>query len=79
MSTLVTDSDKAAQFTIGVFARLTGINPGTLRIWERRYKIATPLRQGARDRRMYSQNDVDRLALVKALVDNSHPISTLAH
>lgn len=79
MSTLITDSGKAAQFTIGVFARLTGISPGTLRIWERRYKIATPLRQGARDRRMYSQNDVDRLALVKALVDNGHPISTLAH
>lgn len=27
---------------------------------------------------MYSQSDVDRLALVKALVDGGHPVSTLA-
>ncbi len=65
-------------FTIGVFSRLTGINPGTLRIWERRYKIANPIRSGARDIRMYSQSDVDRLALVKALVDGGHPVSTVA-
>jgi DNA-binding transcriptional MerR regulator len=67
-----------ALFTIGVLSRLTGINPGTLRIWERRYAIAKPVRTGARDKRMYSQSDVDRLALVKVLVDAGHPISSLA-
>ncbi|MDQ3261235.1 MAG: MerR family transcriptional regulator [Pseudomonadota bacterium] len=72
------NDDKQALFTIGVFSRLTGINPGTLRIWERRYKIASPIRRGARDVRMYSQSDVDRLALVKALVDGGHPVSTVA-
>lgn len=66
-------------YTIGVFARLTGINPGTLRIWERRYKIANPTRSGPGDKRLYSQSDVDRLALVKALVDGGHPVSSLAH
>lgn len=65
-------------FTIGVFSRLTGISPGTLRIWERRYNIASPVRRGARDNRLYSQSDVDRLALIKRLVDNGHPISSLA-
>jgi MerR family transcriptional regulator, light-induced transcriptional regulator len=71
-------SDEQALFTIGVLSRLTGINPGTLRIWERRYAIANPARSGARDKRMYSQSDVDRLALVKALVDGGHPVSSLA-
>ena len=79
MTILTSSSGEPALFSIGVFAKLTGINPGTLRIWERRYKIATPARKGARERRMYSQSDVDRLALVKALVDNGHPVSTLAH
>ena len=55
-------ADENAMFTIGVFAKLTGINPGTLRIWERRYKIANPARSGPGDKRLYSQRDVDRLA-----------------
>ena len=42
MSTRTTSADEQALFSIGVLARLTGINPGTLRIWERRYKIAKP-------------------------------------
>ena len=73
-----TEADTDARFSIGVLARLTGINPGTLRMWERRYQIATPLRSGARDKRMYSQSDIDRLALVKRLVDSGHPVSSVA-
>ena len=78
MSTIKPSPEQQALFTIGVLSRLTGINPGTLRIWERRYQIATPIRSGARDKRMYSQSDVDRLALVKILVDGGHPVSTVA-
>jgi MerR family transcriptional regulator, light-induced transcriptional regulator len=75
---MTSPANEQALFTIGVLSRLTGINPGVLRIWERRYGIANPARSGARDKRMYSQNDVDRLALVKALVDGGHPVSSLA-
>lgn len=78
MSTRSPSSEAQALFTIGVLSRLTGINPGTLRIWERRYQIASPVRSGARDKRMYSQNDIDRLALVKVLVDGGHPVSSVA-
>jgi MerR family transcriptional regulator, light-induced transcriptional regulator len=78
MSTRPPSSEAQALFTIGVLSRLTGINPGTLRIWERRYQIASPVRSGARDKRMYSQNDIDRLALVKVLVDGGHPVSSVA-
>ncbi len=78
MSTRTTSTDEQALFSIGVLARLTGINPGTLRIWERRYQIANPMRSGARDKRMYSQSDIDRLSLVKILVDSGHPVSSVA-
>jgi MerR family transcriptional regulator, light-induced transcriptional regulator len=78
MSTHTPGAEERGLFTIGVLSRLTGINPGTLRIWERRYQIASPIRSGARDKRMYTQSDVDRLALVKILVDGAHPVSSVA-
>jgi len=37
-----------------------------------------PARNGPRNRRYYSQQDVDRLSLLKALVDAGHPISSVA-
>jgi MerR family transcriptional regulator, light-induced transcriptional regulator len=78
MATHAASADEQALFSIGVLSRLTGINPGTLRIWERRYQIASPVRTGARDKRMYSQGDIDRLSLVKMLVDGGHPVSSVA-
>ena len=69
--------DDTVGYPIGVVARLTNIHPETLRIWERRYSIVSPDRAG-RGRRLYSQDDVRRLALVKALVDAGHPISIVA-
>lgn len=78
MSTPSSATETQGLFSIGVLARLTGINPGTLRIWERRYQIASPARSGARDKRMYSQSDLDRLSLVKMLVDGGHPVSSVA-
>lgn len=61
-----------------VVARLTGINPDTLRVWERRYQLTTPARSGARRNCGYSEADVRRLAAVKALVDAGHPVSSVA-
>lgn len=65
-------------YGIGVVSRLTGINQETLRMWERRYQMTTPIRTGVRRSRFYSQHDVDRLTLVKALIDVGHPVSSLA-
>ncbi len=65
-------------YSIGVVSRVTGINPETLRVWERRYQMTVPVRSGARKSRFYSQQDVDRLSLVKSLVDAGHPVSSLA-
>lgn len=67
----------AVGYPIGVVSRLTGIRPTTLRIWERRYALVRPDRSEGKSR-LYSEDDLRRLTLVKALVDAGHQISLLA-
>ncbi len=49
-------------------AHLTGINPATLRAWERRYGLVAPDRTSA-GYRLYSDEDVAMLSRIKSLVD----------
>lgn len=49
-------------------AHLTGINPATLRAWERRYQLLTPRRSPA-GYRLYTDDDVAVLARIKRLID----------
>ncbi|HYJ79002.1 MAG TPA: MerR family transcriptional regulator, partial [Longimicrobiaceae bacterium] len=49
-------------------AHLTGINPATLRAWERRYQLVAPARTGA-GYRVYSDEDVATLTRIKRLTD----------
>ncbi|MDH4553802.1 MerR family transcriptional regulator [Pseudomonas sp. BN417] len=44
-------------------ARQTGVNPVTLRAWERRYGLIVPLRTGS-GHRLYSAEDVARIRLI---------------
>lgn len=64
-------------YRIGAVARLTGIPPDTLRVWERRYAVVEPIRSDA-GTRLYSAEDVGRLTLIKRLVDNGDAISHVA-
>ena len=64
-------------FPIGVVCRLTGVAQETLRAWERRYGLVKPSRAGGRNR-LYSQDDVRRIAMVKALVDAGHAVGSIA-
>ena len=43
---------------IRAVANLTGINPVTLRAWERRYNLITPKRT-PKGHRLYSENDIE--------------------
>ncbi len=65
-------------YRIGAVSRLTGIEIVTLRMWERRYRVVEPRRteSGAR---LYSREDIGRLALIKRLVDDSNAIGTVAN
>jgi len=75
--TISTD-DSSGAYRIGAVARLTGISPDTLRIWERRYEIVEP-RRTPKGGRLYSQQDVTRLTMIKTLVDQGYAISTVAN
>ena len=60
-------------YKIGAVAKRTGISPECLRAWERRYGLQPAERAG--QTRFYSTQQVDRLAAIKGLLDQGHPIS----
>ena len=68
---------KVAVFPIGYVSITTGLSAHVLRAWERRYKAVKPGRS-ASGRRLYSQEDIDRLALLKRAVAKGNSISQIA-
>lgn len=60
-------------YPIRTVASLTGVNPVTLRAWERRYGLIKPRRTES-GRRLYTQQDVDLIHRVLALLDEGVPI-----
>jgi len=66
-----------AHLRSGTAARLAGISPSTLRIWEHRYGVVTPPKSDA-GQRNYSMTDIERLRLVKRLTLEGHAIGTVA-
>ena len=67
---------RAPAYPIRAVARMTGLSLDTLRAWERRYQVVTPLR-GERGR-VYDDRDIDRLQQLARLVDEGHAIGTIA-
>ena len=65
------------QYAIGVVARRTQTQPETIRVWERRYELIVPGRSET-GRRLYSENDIAKLTLVKRLTELGHSVSSLA-
>ena len=61
----------------GTAARLSGLSPSTLRIWEHRYGVVAPPKSAA-GQRTYSMKDVERLRLIKRLTLEGHAIGTVA-
>lgn len=72
-----TTTSNAETFRSGVAARLAGIPVETLRVWERRYGVVGP-RLSARGQRLYTAAEVRRLSLIKQLLDQGHPIGSIA-
>jgi MerR family transcriptional regulator, light-induced transcriptional regulator len=62
----------------GTAARLAGLSPSTLRIWEHRYAVVAPPKS-ASGQRTYSMKDIERLRLIKRLTLEGHAIGTVAH
>ncbi len=70
--------NRTPQYSIGAAARSAGLTPLVLRAWERRYGVVRPSRTQT-GRRMYTQEDVDRLSLLKRLTDAGHRIGGIAN
>jgi DNA-binding transcriptional MerR regulator/methylmalonyl-CoA mutase cobalamin-binding subunit len=62
---------------IGVVAERTGLTPDVLRVWERRYGIVEPKRSPG-GQRIYSDADIERLALLHRATRGGHGISRVA-
>lgn len=70
--------EKEFKHPIRVVARLTGLSPHVIRAWERRYQAVRPFRSQT-NRRLYTQNDIERLRLMKLAVDGGRRISDVAN
>ena len=71
-------NDSGNFYGIGAVARLTGVSVHTLRVWERRHNAVTVTRSEG-GRRLYTAEDVDRLTLLKRLVDRGETIGRVAN
>jgi len=65
-----------ALFPIREVAKLTGVNPITLRAWERRYGLIEPVRTDS-GHRLYTQHNIDTLKEVVQLTQQGIPISQI--
>ncbi len=70
-------SAEEARHPIQVVARRTGLSADVIRVWERRYGAVAPKRV-AGGRRLYSDNDIKRLALLQEVTSAGRRISEAA-
>lgn len=64
-------------FSIQFVAKITGINAHTIRAWEKRYEAVVPERSDT-GKRLYNQDNVDRLKKLHELVKLGNSISDIA-
>lgn len=67
---------KPLRYPIRAVSKLTGITVDTLRAWERRYAVVAPERDERG--RLYGEADVERLRLLRQLVEQGHAIGRIA-
>lgn len=69
-------SSSSPMYPIRTVSALTGINPVTLRTWERRYKLLEPLRT-PKGHRLYSKDQIAMLNRVVEMLEKGTPISRI--
>jgi MerR family transcriptional regulator, light-induced transcriptional regulator len=62
---------------IQVVADRTGLSAHVIRIWEKRYEAVTPERTET-NRRLYSEEQIERLKLLRSLAESGHGIGYVA-
>lgn len=68
---------KELRHPIKVVCHRTGLTAHTIRVWERRYGLVCCQRTNS-NRRLYSDDEIERLRLLKSLTDCGHRISQLS-
>lgn len=66
-----------AHHAIKVVARRTGLTAHVIRIWEKRYGAVEPERTGT-NRRLYSDEEIERLSLLRDITQGGHSIGHVA-
>ncbi|MEZ9197519.1 MerR family transcriptional regulator [Shewanella sp. 10N.286.54.B9] len=74
MTQLKAETTAEAWFSIGEAAEQTGVNPVTLRAWQRRFGIVIPKRT-AKGHRLYSQAHIEQIVEVLGWLDRGVAIS----
>lgn len=64
-------------FPIQMASQLSGLSPHVIRIWERRYNALSPTRT-CTNRRMYCEEAIERLKLLRELTEGGYRIGTVA-
>jgi len=65
------------KYNIQIVSQITGISAHTLRAWEKRYQIIEPDRNDT-GRRLYSQSEIEKLQVIKSLIEAGQTIGVLA-
>lgn len=84
---VITDVNPSSQATVALereelfpireVSRLTGVNPVTLRAWERRYGLIEPVRTES-GHRLYSMTDIERVRSVVEWIDRGVAVSKVS-
>jgi len=64
-------------YPIRIAAKRSGLTPHVIRAWEKRHQATEPKRTGT-NRRLYSEEDVERLSLLRAAIGEGHRIGNIA-
>jgi DNA-binding transcriptional MerR regulator/methylmalonyl-CoA mutase cobalamin-binding subunit len=67
----------ASSFSIQTAAERTGLTPHVIRAWERRYRAIEPERSAGKHR-LYSESEIERLAMLSGAVRRGHSIGRIA-
>jgi len=75
----MSDSPRQTQpmHSIGIVCRRTGLKSDRVRAWERRYHVVDPARSEG-NQRLYSEEDIEKLLLLRRATDAGHRIAQIA-
>ena len=77
MESNFTDTERRALLPIRSVSQITGVNPITLRAWERRYDLIRPTRTPA-GHRLYSQQDIRTIQRIQELAESGMGFAQIA-